>query len=492
MFETSNRGDGGAIIKVIGVGGGGGNAVDHMCENNIEGVEFIVANTDSQALKNTKAKSVLQLGANTTSGLGAGADPARGQEAALEDRSQLADAMHGADMLFIATGLGGGTGTGASPVIAQIAKEKGILTVGVVTLPFMFEGRKRMAYALEGLKELEKYVDTLIVVKNEKLIQEMAGKCSLLEAFAHSNDVLCSSVRGISDIIKRPGMINVDFADVKAVMEKAGQAVMGEGRASGADRAQKATEAALFHPLLRDTNLQGAKGILVNISSNQDLTLDEYAAVGAIIEEFASPDARMKFGTVIDPDLGEEMTVTVVITGLGDSQYQAEMKQAAQPLRAAEPKQEPVVSRNPVQRPQVAELRPAMTQERQFDNRREHDDLGVSAARPAAQDHRILRHGFQSEQGVQRPVGGTRDLHQREFQERQYEPRNTRQSREEFEYAEQEGTRMAASRPVELDNRRLLPAERTQQPQQQNQHDDLDYLDIPAFLRRQQGEGIRD
>ncbi|MGL4315795.1 MAG: cell division protein FtsZ [Pseudomonas sp.] len=317
MFELVDNVPQSAVIKVIGVGGGGGNAVNHMIKDNIEGVEFICANTDAQALKNVGARSVLQLGPGVTKGLGAGTNPEIGRQAAMEDRERIAEVLRGADMVFITTGMGGGTGTGAAPIIAEVAKEMGILTVAVVTRPFPFEGRKRMQVADEGIRALADVVDSLITIPNEKLLTILGKDASLLSAFAKADDVLSGAVRGISDIMQRPGLMNVDFADVKTVMGEMGMAMMGTGCASGPNRAREATEAAIRNPLLEDVNLQGARGILVNITAGLDLSLGEYAAVGEIIEAFASEHATVKVGAVIDPDVRDELHVTVVATGLG-------------------------------------------------------------------------------------------------------------------------------------------------------------------------------
>ncbi|WP_130909225.1 cell division protein FtsZ [Pseudomonas mucidolens] len=317
MFELVDSIPASPVIKVIGVGGGGGNAVNHMVKSNIEGVEFICANTDAQALKSIGARTILQLGTAVTKGLGAGANPEVGRQAALEDRERIAEVLQGTNMVFITTGMGGGTGTGAAPIIAEVAKEMGILTVAVVTRPFPFEGRKRMQIADEGIRLLSESVDSLITIPNEKLLTILGKDASLLSAFAKADDVLAGAVRGISDIIKRPGMINVDFADVRTVMSEMGMAMMGTGCASGPNRAREATEAAIRNPLLEDVNLQGARGILVNITAGPDLSLGEYSDVGSIIEAFASEHAMVKVGTVIDPDMRDELHVTVVATGLG-------------------------------------------------------------------------------------------------------------------------------------------------------------------------------
>lgn len=317
MFELVDSIQQSAVIKVIGVGGGGGNAVKHMIASNVEGVEFICANTDAQALKDIDARTVLQLGNSMTKGLGAGANPEVGRQAALEDRERIAEVLRGADMVFIAAGMGGGTGTGGAPVVAEVARDLGILTVAVVTKPFPFEGRKRMAIAEAGISELQERVDSLITIPNEKLLAVLGKSTSLLDAFKAANNVLLGAVQGIADLIIRPGMINVDFADVKTVMSEMGMAMMGTGHASGANRAREAAEAAIRSPLLEDVNLMGARGILVNITAGPDLSLGEFTEVGNTVEEFASETATVVVGTVIDPELRDELRVTVVATGLG-------------------------------------------------------------------------------------------------------------------------------------------------------------------------------
>jgi cell division protein FtsZ len=318
MFELVENVAQSAEIKVIGVGGGGGNAVHHMINNQVEGVEFICANTDAQALHNLKAKTILQMGSNITKGLGAGANPEIGRQAALEDRDEIAEILSGADMVFITAGMGGGTGTGAAPIVAEVAREMGILTVAIVTRPFPFEGKKRSKIAEEGIQLLSEHVDSLITIPNEKLLDVLGKEATLLEAFKAANDVLLGAVKGIADLIMNPGMINVDFADVKTVMSEMGMAMMGTGSAVGADRAREAAQAAIRSPLLEDVNLQGARGILVNITAGENLSLGEFSEVGDTIEEFASDDATVVVGTVIDPSLENEMRVTVVATGLGD------------------------------------------------------------------------------------------------------------------------------------------------------------------------------
>ncbi len=319
MFEFIDTDNQAAIIKVIGVGGGGGNAVQHMLSGNIEGVEFICANTDAQALNNSDAKTLLQLGRNITKGLGAGADPVIGRQAALEDRDRIMDVLDGADMVFITSGMGGGTGTGAAPIVAQVAKEMGILTVAVVTRPFSFEGKKRAQIADDGINELGQFVDSLITIPNEKLLAVLGRDISLLNAFGAANDVLLGAVQGIAELITCPGLINVDFADVRTVMAEMGMAMMGSGKAQGEDRATVAAEAAVSSPLLEDVNLSGARGILVNITAGMDMTIGEFDEVGNTVKQFASDNATVLVGTVIDPDMSGEMRVTIVATGLGHS-----------------------------------------------------------------------------------------------------------------------------------------------------------------------------
>jgi len=317
MFELMDTCPQNAVIKVIGVGGGGGNAVEHMVKGNIEGVEFVCANTDAQALRNCSTRTVLQLGASITKGLGAGANPDVGRQAAMEDRDRIIEVISGADMLFITAGMGGGTGTGGAPIVAQAAKELGILTVAVVTKPFPFEGKKRIHVAEHGIKELSQYVDSLITIPNEKLLSVLGKTVSLLDAFRSANNVLQGAVQGIAELITRPGLINVDFADVRTVMSEMGMAMMGSGRATGQDRARQAAEAAVNSPLLEDINLAGARGILVNVTAGLDLAIGEFEEVGNTVKEFASENATVVVGTVIDPEMSDEVRVTVVATGLG-------------------------------------------------------------------------------------------------------------------------------------------------------------------------------
>ncbi len=317
VFQILDDFDTDAVIKVIGVGGGGGNAIKHMIRQNIEGVEFVAANTDAQSLRAFDAHTTIQLGADVTKGLGAGANPEIGRQAAEEVREEIKRKIQGADMIFIAAGMGGGTGTGAAPVVAEVARELGILTVAVVTKPFPFEGKKRMAYAEEGIKQLSRYVDSLITVPNEKLLKVLGKSTSLLDAFGAANDVLLGAVQGIAELITKTGLINVDFADVRTVMREMGTAMMGTGIARGEDRAQEAAEMAINSPLLEDIDLSGARGVLVNITAGMDMSIEEFETVGNIVKAFASENATVIVGTVIDTEMSEELRVTVVATGIG-------------------------------------------------------------------------------------------------------------------------------------------------------------------------------
>ncbi len=342
MFEMVDSATQSAVIKVVGVGGGGGNAVSHMVSSDVNGVEFICANTDAQALAKIASHAALHIGGELTKGLGAGANPEVGRSAAMEDREQIMAMLQGADMVFITAGMGGGTGTGAAPIVAEVAKEMGILTVAVVTKPFPFEGRKRMKIAEEGIRELQDRVDSLIIIPNEKLLPVLGKNTSLIKAFSAANDVLKGAVQGIADLIIRPGMINVDFADVRTVMSEMGKAMMGTGVARGDERAREATEAAINSPLLEDIDLKGASGILVNITAGMDLSLGEFAEVGEVVEEYASDNATVVVGTVIDPDMSEELKVTVVATGLARAQQMeaqvvnSDAQAAAQPAPQAQ------------------------------------------------------------------------------------------------------------------------------------------------------------
>jgi cell division protein FtsZ len=324
MFELVDNQLQSAVIKVIGVGGGGGNAVEHMLGESIEGVDFVCANTDAQALNSSKAQTTIQLGEEITKGLGAGADPEIGRQSAEADRELVRSALEGADMVFITAGMGGGTGTGAAPVVAEIAKQLGILTVAVVTKPFQFEGRKRMQVADEGIRRLGQQVDSLITIPNNKLLTVLGKSVSLLDAFKAVNNVLSGAVQGIAELITRPGLINVDFADVRTVMSEMGTAMMGTGTATGENRARAAAEAAIASPLLEDINLAGARGVLVNITAGPDLSIGEFEEVGEVIKGFTSENATVVVGTVIDPELNDQqLRVTVVVTGLGREQETA-------------------------------------------------------------------------------------------------------------------------------------------------------------------------
>ena len=315
MFEIMEKDSQEAVIKVIGVGGCGGNAINHMIGKNVVGVEFISANTDIQALKKSVATKTLQIGTEITKGLGAGAKPEVGREAALEDRDRIAEMIDGADMLFITAGMGGGTGTGAAPIIAEVAKEMGILTVAVVTKPFAFEG-KRSKVATDGLEELSQHVDSLIVIPNEKLMEVLGEDVTLPEAFSAANDVLHNAVSGIAEIINCPGLVNVDFADVRTVMSEMGMAMMGSAEASGPERARIAAEQAVASPLLEDVNLANARGVLINITASASFKMKEYYDVMNTIKEFTAEDATVIVGTVMDENMGDKLRVTMVATGL--------------------------------------------------------------------------------------------------------------------------------------------------------------------------------
>jgi cell division protein FtsZ len=350
-----------AVIKVLGVGGGGGNAVAHMVTSGIDSVEFMCINTDAQALKHSKVKTALQIGCNITKGLGAGADPEIGRQAAMEDRDRIVELVQGCDMLFITAGMGGGTGTGAAPVVAQIAKEMGILTVAVVTKPFEMEGGKRSLVADHGIAELAKYCDSLITIPNQKLLSVLGPQTTLLDAFKSANQVLQGAVLGIAELITRPGLINVDFADVRTVMAETGMAMMGSGAASGENRAREAAEAAVSSPLLEDINLAGAHGILVNVTAGMDLSIGEFQEVGQIVKQFASEDATVVVGTVIDPELTNQVRVTVVATGLGRpaATVRQPMRETTTATRELSHRGEPpmrVVRRQPLSNSDYAQL----------------------------------------------------------------------------------------------------------------------------------------
>jgi cell division protein FtsZ len=404
MFELVDSNPQNAVIKVIGVGGGGGNAVEHMFAENLEGVEFICLNTDAQALKKSSASKLLQLGDNITKGLGAGADPEVGRQAALADRERIVELLQGSDMVFITAGMGGGTGTGAAPVVAEIAKELGILTVAVVTKPFAFEGKKRMKLAEEGMHSLAQHVDSLITIPNNKLLSVLGKNMTLLNAFKAANNVLFGAVQGIAELITRPGLINVDFADVRTVMSEMGMAMMGSGSASGENRARIAAEQAVASPLLEDVDLSGAGGVLVNVTGGPDMSIGEFEEVGDVIKSFASENATVVVGTVIDPDMKDEMRVTVVVTGLGQVRPERTAKRV-------EPISEGTMDYNVLDKPAV-----------------------------------LRKHVTPSTQGMQATT------HHNHSNQSAVAPANT-----------------SATAPVA----QLI--------------DDMDYLDIPAFLRRHEG-----
>ncbi|MDI3430029.1 cell division protein FtsZ [Aeromonas sp. V90_14] len=376
MFEFMDSHTDEAVIKVIGVGGGGGNAVEHMVRQNIEGVEFITVNTDAQALRNSSANTTLQIGGGITKGLGAGANPEVGRDAAMEDREALRELLTGSDMVFIAAGMGGGTGTGAAPIVAEVAREMGILTVAVVTKPFSFEGKKRMGFAAHGIEELSKNVDSLITIPNDKLLKVLGRGISLLDAFKAANDVLLGAVQGIAELITRPGLINVDFADVRTVMREMGTAMMGTGSASGDDRAEEAAEKAISSPLLEDVDLAGARGILVNITAGMDMTIEEFETVGNAVKAFASENATVVVGTVIDPEMHDELRVTVVATGIG-AERKPDITLVKNNMVQERPARQPLISEALQSR--VMEETPAKVVNAEPQARREPDYLDIPA-----------------------------------------------------------------------------------------------------------------
>ncbi|WP_440892799.1 cell division protein FtsZ [Aeromonas dhakensis] len=376
MFEFMDSHTDEAVIKVIGVGGGGGNAVEHMVRQNIEGVEFITVNTDAQALRNSSANTTLQIGGGITKGLGAGANPEVGRDAAMEDREALRELLTGSDMVFIAAGMGGGTGTGAAPIVAEVAREMGILTVAVVTKPFSFEGKKRMGFAAHGIEELSKNVDSLITIPNDKLLKVLGRGISLLDAFKAANDVLLGAVQGIAELITRPGLLNVDFADVRTVMREMGTAMMGTGSASGDDRAEEAAEKAISSPLLEDVDLAGARGILVNITAGMDMTIEEFETVGNAVKAFASENATVVVGTVIDPEMHDELRVTVVATGIG-AERKPDITLVKNNMVQERPARQPLISEALQSR--VMEEAPAKVVNAEPQARREPDYLDIPA-----------------------------------------------------------------------------------------------------------------
>ena len=376
MFEFMDSHTDEAVIKVIGVGGGGGNAVEHMVRQNIEGVEFITVNTDAQALRNSSANTTLQIGGGITKGLGAGANPEVGRDAAMEDREALRELLTGSDMVFIAAGMGGGTGTGAAPIVAEVAREMGILTVAVVTKPFSFEGKKRMGFAAHGIEELSKNVDSLITIPNDKLLKVLGRGISLLDAFKAANDVLLGAVQGIAELITRPGLSNVDFADVRTVMREMGTAMVGTGSASGDDRAEEAAEKAISSPLLEDVDLAGARGILVNITAGMDMTIEEFETVGNAVKAFASENATVVVGTVIDPEMHDELRVTVVATGIG-AERKPDITLVKNNMVQERPARQPLISEALQSR--VMEEAPAKVVNAEPQARREPDYLDIPA-----------------------------------------------------------------------------------------------------------------
>ncbi|HVV69872.1 MAG TPA: cell division protein FtsZ [Gammaproteobacteria bacterium] len=359
MFELSEGSPHSAIIKVIGIGGGGGNAVEHMMQENIDGVEFICANTDAQALKRSSAQVILQLGEEITKGLGAGADPEIGRKAAEENRERIHELLAGSDMVFITCGMGGGTGTGAAPVFAQVAKELGILTVAVVTKPFAFEGKKRLLVADHGIQSLSQNVDSLITIPNNKLLTVLGKNITLLNAFKVANNVLLGAVQGIAELITRPGLINVDFADVRTVMSEMGMAMMGTGVSAGENRAKEAAEAAISSPLLEDIDITDARGVLVNITAGLDMSIGEFEAVGDVIKSFASENATVVVGTVIDPEMTDELRVTVVVTGLGKGSQGAKSAVEPQVKLIESTKNDGTMDYHNLERPAVIRKQPA-------------------------------------------------------------------------------------------------------------------------------------
>jgi len=375
MFEPTELTNG-AVIKVIGVGGGGGNAVEHMVREHIEGVEFFAVNTDAQALRKTTVEQTIQIGNTITKGLGAGANPDVGRHSAEEDREALCTALSGADMVFIAAGMGGGTGTGAAPVVAKVAKELSILTVAVVTKPFQFEGKKRMVFAEQGITELSKYVDSLITIPNDKLLKVLGRGISLLDAFSAANNVLKGAVQGIAELITRPGLMNVDFADVRTVMSEMGYAMMGSGVSQGEDRAEEAAEMAISSPLLEDIDLSGARGVLVNITAGLDLRLDEFETVGNTIRAFASDNATVVIGTSLDPEMNDTLRVTVVATGIGiDKQKEIKLFANKQAQLLERCYQQPKISCVP----QEIKFNANMTNNQNTNNNKEPDYLDIPA-----------------------------------------------------------------------------------------------------------------
>jgi cell division protein FtsZ len=451
MFELLDTCQQNAVIKVVGIGGGGGNAVEHMMAGHIEGVEFICANTDAQALKNSSANTVIQLGENITRGLGAGANPEVGRRAAEEDREKIRAVLGGADMVFIAAGMGGGTGTGAAPVFAQIAKELGILTVAVTTKPFSFEGKMRLQTAEQGIANLSQYVDSLITIPNNKLLSVLGKNVTLINAFKAANDVLRGAVQGIAELITRPGLINVDFADVRTVMSEMGMAMMGTGVSSGEHRARLAAEAAIASPLLEDVDLTGAKGVLVNITSGLDLSIGEFEEVGEVVREITSDSATVVVGTVIDPDLRDEVRVTVIVTGLGRKQVAAALKMPS--LEHVKTGTDSQIDYGQLDKPAIS---------------RRHEPKGPEPISAPQQQ-------FQQSQTLTQPASLAP---QQPASQQQFTPPAAPQVTASPQHPQTAQPVLREPPPQTLT--RAMPVT-------ENLHD-IDYLDIPAFLRRREEE----
>jgi cell division protein FtsZ len=455
MFELLDTCQQNAVIKVVGVGGGGGNAVQHMMTHHIEGVEFICANTDSQALISSAATTVIQLGENITRGLGAGANPEVGRRAAEEDREKIRTVLTGADMVFIAAGMGGGTGTGAAPVFAQVAKELGILTVAVVTRPFSFEGKMRLQTAEQGIMNLSQYVDSLITIPNNKLLSVLGKNVTLINAFKAANDVLRGAVQGIAELITRPGLINVDFADVRTVMSEMGMAMMGTGVGSGEHRARLAAESAIASPLLEDVDLTGAKGVLVNLTAGLDLAIGEFEEVGEVVKSITSDSATVVVGTVIDPELRDEVRVTVIVTGLGRKQVSTVLRQhgdssekASLSVAAYEALEQPTIVRKHHAPAPSHKTEPTITQQT---TELQYDSFSTQSHRAST-----LSDSFS--------LSASQD--------------------EEESIYDSSSLRSDAS-PLQISRGKNEGVPKKADPQKQH---DLDYFDIPTFLRRREEE----
>ena len=478
-----------AKIKVIGVGGGGGNAVQHMAQTNIEGVEFVCLNTDAQALTELSIGEKVQIGGELTKGLGAGANPLIGAQAATESQDAIKECLKDANMVFVTAGMGGGTGTGAAPIVAEIAKSLGILTVGVVTTPFPFEGKKRMKLALEGIALLKENVDSLITIPNERLLEVLGKKVTLLDAFVEANNVLHGAVQGISDLIVRPGMMNVDFADVKTVMSEMGISMMGTGTASGENRASVAAEMAIYSPLLNNLELNQARGILVNVTGGPDLELGEFSEIGEMIQDLAADDATVVVGTVVDPEMGDSIRVTLVATGLEDEEEYYEPEPVRQPQQAPQyapqasarrsnVQHRPAPSARPIEqrvqsRPQAQQATPQHVQ--QTDGRHGNPATHI---RPTTQSNANPTYQLREEQGAsvqQHPQQNFHEQTARDIQEP--EPHHVETAHE----APNKPLRQAARENNGNQNVGRPVGKRTQPLKDE----DYEFLDIPAFLRRQ-------